>query len=134
MSRWHKLEGDLAVRLAVASMVQVFALHEPFLRSVILISAMHPEVQRRGSALAREMSDRFVDVLLKIRAEIDHPDPDAALRHAFDAAFSALVIRTSYGPGFIGVAVDEDTFVRELSSMVSSYLLRSAGSASLDAR
>ncbi|GCE44532.1 hypothetical protein Rhow_008953 [Rhodococcus wratislaviensis] len=125
-SRWtHSSPAEL-IRGAVRAMVAHFAPHAAFLRSVILISGVHPEVYRRGSMYARSLGDRFTEVVMRAAANIDHADPETAVRMSFNTAFSALVLRVSYGPGFAAPAVDDDTFITHLTDMIGSYLLQSA--------
>lgn len=50
-----------------------------------------------------------------IAEDIEQPDPDtAAVRAAFNAVFSALVLRVAYGPAFATPAVDDETFIETL--------------------
>ncbi|GAB6919750.1 hypothetical protein JCM9803A_02000 [Rhodococcus erythropolis] len=115
-----------SIRLAVGAMVGTFSAHEAFLRSVILISGVHPEINRRGSVLTRALGERFAALVLRARSEVRCVDPEEAVQMAFSTAFSALAIRTSYGADFSGPAVDDDSFVDHLASMIDSYLLRPA--------
>ena len=50
-ARWAGLAPADLVRAAVAEMVGISLRHQRFLRAVVLISAAHAEVRRRGSAL-----------------------------------------------------------------------------------
>ena len=125
-SQWTQSSPEELIRGAVRAMVELFAPHARFLRSVILISGVHPEVYRRGSVYARSLGDRFAAVVMRAAANIDHADPETAVRMSFSTAFSALVLRVSYGPGFAAPAVDVDTFITHLTDMIGSYLLHSA--------
>src|SRR3954470_13798978 len=58
-ARWADLEPAALVRQAVAEMVGISLRHQSFLRAVVLISAAHPEVQRRGSRYSRELGEQF---------------------------------------------------------------------------
>lgn len=123
VAKWRDLDPSDAVSSAVAAMVQTFAQHAAFLRSVILISGVHPEINRRGSVLARGMGARFAEVLRPSVPESHSAGRELALRMAFDVAFSGLVIRTSYGSSFLGSVIDDDVFVSQLSRVVGNYLL-----------
>jgi hypothetical protein len=58
-ARWHGLAPDALVEAAVREMAAIFGRHRDFLRAVILISGVHPQVNRRGSVYSRELGDRF---------------------------------------------------------------------------
>ncbi|WP_072802946.1 TetR/AcrR family transcriptional regulator [Rhodococcoides yunnanense] len=122
--RWEGLPPAELVEGAVDGLARVFRTHAAFLRSVVLISGVHAEVNRRGSVHARSVGDEFTAVVMRAGQAIDHADPAAAARMSFTTAFSALVLRTSYGPSFSGPPVDDEAFVRELSEMICRYLLR----------
>src|SRR4051794_6866690 len=64
-ARWAGLGAAELVRAAVAEMVDISLRHQRFLRSVVLISAAHPEVARRGSGYAQELGDGFAGVVLR---------------------------------------------------------------------
>lgn len=100
----------------------IFARHAALLRSVVLISGVHPEVHRRGSLYSRELGDTLTALLLREGAGTGQPDPEAAVRAAFNAVFAALVLRTAHGPGFAVPAADEETFIETLAAMVRRYL------------
>lgn len=121
--RWDGLSPTELVEGAVQGLVRVFGAHSAFLRSVVLISGVHTEVSRRGGYYAQSLGDVFAAVLVRAGDSIVHPNPEVAVRVSFSAVFSSLVLRTSYGPGFSGPAVDDDQFVRELSTMIGGYLL-----------
>lgn len=122
--RWRDASaGELAVG-AVREVAGIFQRHGPFLRAVVLVSGAHPEVYRRGVTYSQELSDLFARVLLRDRGQIDHPDPDTAVRAAFTTVFSALVVRVAYGPAIVVADRDEDTFLGSLGEMVRRYLLR----------
>lgn len=121
---WDEMTPRQLIRGAIEGMVRVFTAHRAFLGSVILISGVHPEVYRRGSLHARNLGEQFTAILMRGEAGIRHANPEAAIRMSFTSAFSSIVLRTSYGPGFFGPAVDDATFVSQLSDMADSYLLR----------
>jgi hypothetical protein len=90
----------------------------------VLISAAHPEVQRRGSRYSQELGDRFGRVILRVADEMSHADPERAIRACFEAAFSASIIRVAYGPAFASPTPRDDAeFVRDLGTMAVRYLL-----------
>ncbi|WP_328475338.1 TetR/AcrR family transcriptional regulator [Actinoplanes sp. NBC_00393] len=121
--RWQGLTADRVVAVAVAEVAGMFARHTAFLRAIVLISGAHPEVYRRGVRYTQELGDRFTARLLSVGAGAGEPDPRAAVRAAFNAVFSSLVLRNAYGPAFATPADSEDDFRRTLTAMVSRYLL-----------
>src|SRR4051794_28688445 len=74
-ARWTGLEPADLVRAAVAEMVGISLRHRAFLGAVVLISAAHPEVRRRGSGHSQELGQRFAQVVLRVRSAISHADP-----------------------------------------------------------
>lgn len=126
-SRWHDMALDEIVGQVVARVAGIFLAHRAFLRAIVLVSGLHEEINRRGAHYAQELGDEFCAVLLCARAQIDHPDPDTAVRLAFNAVFSSLVVRVAYGPAFASPALDDDTLVEELATMVRRYLAAPAG-------
>lgn len=122
--RWNGLSAAQVVDSAVRQTAGIFTRHAAFLRSAVLISGAHPEVNRRGARYSEELGDLVTAVLLEVRDEIDHSDPPIASRTAFGTVFATLVIRTAYGPAFAMPAASDDDFLAELSRMVSRYLLR----------
>src|SRR5215211_6352290 len=77
-ARWAGMAPVGLVRSAVAEMVGISLRHQPFLRAIVLLSAAHQEVQRRGDRYARELGDGFTRVVLRDADRIAHPDPAAA--------------------------------------------------------
>ncbi|WP_112261353.1 TetR/AcrR family transcriptional regulator [Lentzea terrae] len=123
-SRWADLSAAELVRAAVAETVGMFFRHERFLRAVILISASHPEVRRRGSRYSQEHGDGFAKVILRVADTITHPDVEAAVSSCFSTVFAASVIRVAYGPGFASsLPVDDDAFIANLAATAVRYLL-----------
>ena len=108
----------------VSEVAAIFVRHAALLRAVVLISGMHPEVYRRGARYSQELGDRVTNLLLLGRDDIDDPDPETAARAAFNAVFSALVLRVGYGPGFAAPLADDRIFLETLSLMVRRYLFR----------
>ncbi|MGY1840168.1 MULTISPECIES: TetR/AcrR family transcriptional regulator [unclassified Modestobacter] len=120
--RWIGLTPHERVRTAVTTAVRGLLAHRSFFRAVVLISAAHPEVQRRGSLYSRELGSRFVDTVSPV---VDaHPDAKAAAWSCFSTVFAAVVIRVAYGSDF-GTAspVDDDTFTAALADTAVRYLL-----------
>ena len=127
--RWAGLPPAGLVRAAVAEMVGISLRHQRFLRAVVLISAAHPEVQRRGSRYSQELGRGFTEVVLQAADAITHPDPQAAIRSCFGTVFSTSIIRVAYGPGFATPSpVDDDAFVADLGETAVRYLLASLSS------
>src|SRR3954469_24203947 len=124
-TRWAALGPAELVREAVAEMTGISSRHERFLRSVVLISAAHPEVRRRGSRYSQELGDGFARVVLDgARDAIRHPDPEAAVRACFGTVFATTIIRVAYGPAFATPSpVDDDTFVADVGETAVRYLL-----------
>lgn len=122
---WLGLDATALIEAAVRELAAVFSRHQALLRAVVLISGVHPEVNRRGSVYSRELGDLFTALLRPIAAQITHPgtDVDTVLRTWFTTVFSALVIRVAYGPGFAADPVDDATYTSQLARMSSSYLL-----------
>ncbi len=124
LGRWDGMAPAELVRTAVAEMVGISLRHRRFLRALVLISAAHPEVQRRGSEYAQELARGFTDVVLRAGAAITHPDPEAAVRACFGTVFATTIIRVAYGSGFATPSpVDDGTFVADLGETAVRYLL-----------
>jgi AcrR family transcriptional regulator len=123
-ARWAGLAPAELVRAAVAETAGISLRHARFLGAVVLISAAHPEVRRRGDRYARELGEGFVRVVLGAADAIAHPDPEAAVRACFGTVFAATVLRVAYGPGFATPSpVDDDVFAAHLGEMAARYLL-----------
>jgi AcrR family transcriptional regulator len=123
-ARWSGLPPDQLARQAVGEVAGIFRRHAALLRSVVLISGVHPEVYRRGASYTQDLGDQFAALLRRVEAQIDQPDPDAAVRAAFNAVFSTLVLRTAYGPAFASPTADDESFLDTLGTMVQRYLFR----------
>lgn len=119
---WRLLSAGDAVDRGVRELVGLFRRHEALLRSVVLISGVHPEVSRRGGEITRDLGDRFVARLLAAGAAAGRSVPERDVRAAFEIAFSALVVRTAYGPGFSGGPASERVFAQGLRRMVVGFL------------
>ena len=123
-ARWAGLTPAELVRAAVAEMVGISFRHQRFLRAVVLISAVHEEVRRRGSRYSQELGEGFVQVVLAARRAIRHDDPEAAVRSCFGTVFATSIIRVAYGPGFATpTPVDDERFVDDLGDTAARYLL-----------
>jgi AcrR family transcriptional regulator len=122
--RWAGLPPAELVRAAVAEMVTISLRHERYLRAVVLVSAAHPEVRRRGSGHGRALGEGFAGVVLGARDAIRHADPEAAVRACFGTVFATSMIRVAYGAGFAtAVPVDDETFTADLGETAVRYLL-----------
>ena len=122
--RWTGMAPAELVRSAVAEMVGISLRHRRFLRAVVLISAAHPEVQRRGSLYSRELGDGFTRVVLGAQDSIAHADPEGAVRACFGTVFATSIIRITYGPDFATASpVDDDAFVAQMGETAARYLL-----------
>ncbi|OIJ68408.1 TetR/AcrR family transcriptional regulator [Streptomyces mangrovisoli] len=120
---WQDLAPSELITAAVAELSAVFRRHAAFLKPVMLLSGVHPEVARRGSAHVRALGDAFTALLLRERASFAHPDPDQAAWHCFGTVFSACAMRTSHGAGFAMPAVDHEVFTAQLALTARRSLL-----------
>jgi len=122
---WAGLAPAELVRSAVAEAVGLFLRNREFLGAVVLISAAHAEVRRRGSLYAQRLGEGFAAVVLRAGDAIAHDDPEAAVRACFGTVFATSVIRVAYGGGFTTPRpTDDDTFVADLGEQAVRYLLR----------
>jgi AcrR family transcriptional regulator len=123
-ARWAGLAPAELVRAAVAEMIGISLRHQRYLRAVVLISADHPEVRRRGSRYSQELGEGFARVVLGARQSITHDEPHTAVRSIFATVFATAIIRIAYGPGFATpVPVDDDAFVADQGETAVRYLL-----------
>jgi AcrR family transcriptional regulator len=123
-ARWDRLPPVELVRTAVAEMVGISMRHQRFLGAIVLISAAHPEVARRGSRYAQELGDAFCRVVLRASDRVAHPDAEASVRSCFGTVFAAAMIRVAYGRGFATPSpVDDETFTAALADTAVRYLL-----------
>ena len=126
-ARWAGLSPAELIRSAVAEMVGISLRHQRFLGSIVLISAAHQEVARRGSRYAEDLGDGFTRVVLGARDAIRHDDPERAARACFGTVFATTIIRVAYGPAFgTSSPVDDETFVADLGETAVRYLLADA--------
>ena len=100
-----------------------FRENAPFLRAVVLLSSTVTEVAERGAAYRAEFEDQFVALLTRITSDIQHDDPEAALRYCFDTAFAAWVVRVAYGAEFSSLELDDEEFDQHLQELAVRYLL-----------
>ena len=122
--RWAGLSPAELIRTAVAEMVGISLRHQRFLGKIVLISAAHEEVARRGSRYAEDLGDGFTRVVLGARDAIRHADPEAAARACFGTVFATTIIRVAYGPAFATSSpVDDERFVADLGETSVRYLL-----------
>ncbi|SEK55823.1 DNA-binding transcriptional regulator, AcrR family [Blastococcus sp. DSM 46786] len=125
--RWAGLAPADLVRAAVGETVGISLRHQRFLKAIVLLSAAHEEVQRRGDRYARELGDGFTAVVLRAGEAIAHPEPEAAVRSCFGTVFAATMIRVAYGPAFATPSpLDDDAFVAHLGETAVRYLLAHA--------
>lgn len=111
------------VRSAVGDVADLFARHAAFLRAVVLVSGAHAEVARRGRIYADELTEAFASAVLALGPALRVAEPEAAVRMCFSTVFSALVMRTAYGPTFAGAGLDEPALVAHLGDLVADHLL-----------
>jgi AcrR family transcriptional regulator len=125
--RWAGLSPADLVRSAVAEMVDISLRHQRFLGAVVLVSAAHKEIARRGSRYAEDLADGFTRVVLRAVDAVTHADPEAAVRACFGTVFATTIIRVAYGPAFATSSpVDDRTFVADLGEVAVRYLLGDA--------
>ena len=123
-ARWAGHAPVDLVRAAVAETVSIALRHERYLRAVVLVSATHAEVRRRGSRYSQALGEGFAEVVLRARDAIRHDDPEAAVRSCFGTVFATSMIRLAYGPGFATpVPVDDGAFTADLGETAVRYLL-----------
>ena len=93
--------------------------------AVVLISAAHAEVRRRGSGDAQQLGEGFAAVVLRAADAMGRADPQAAVHACFGTVFATSVIRVAYGGGFTTASpTDDDTFVADVGEQAVRYLLR----------
>ena len=116
-----EIDEEQRVELAVRSLVQIFAKNQAFLRAVVLIAGTHPDVDRRGEAYRSAISRRFVAALGPIDGHAPSNQTADEREFCFSLVFSAMVVRTAYGPGF-GPNGDMDALSDQLVTMAKRYL------------
>ena len=126
-AHWDGRAPAALVREAVAQSVGISLRHQRYLRAVVLVSGVHPEVQARGGRYVHELADLFAGVVLRARDAIPHDDPERAVRSCFGSTFATTMFRVAYGPAFTTPEpVDDDTFVADLGEAAVRYLLGAA--------
>lgn len=115
------LSRNQRIERAVRSLVQIFAENAQFLRSVVLISGAHPEVQRRGEGYRAAISERFVTAIGPLGPNDRSDQTGQEQEFCFSLIFSAMIVRTAYGPNF-GLTGDIDTLTGELVTLAQRYL------------
>ncbi len=123
-AHWTGLPPDALIREAVAQVVGISLRHQRYLRAVVLVSGVHPEVQARGGRYVHELAGLFAQVVLGARDAITHDDAEHAVLSCFGSTFSTTIIRLAYGPSFTApTPVDDDVFVADLAEAAVRYLL-----------
>jgi AcrR family transcriptional regulator len=122
---WDLADPLTRIEQAVRRLVQIFIDNADFLRAVVLVSGVHPEVRRRGEAYRSRIGELFTSVLTPVTVTPTHADPARARDFCFSMVFSAMVVRTAYGPGFGHHAPEPAS--EDLTTMVQRYLLDTAG-------
>lgn len=122
--RWDGLDPDRLIREAVHALVSLNLRHAGFLRAVVLISGVHPEIYRRGTRYSRRLGEAFTTRVLSVRGNVNHEDPHSAVWTAFDMAFSTLMLRIAYGSGFATPDRSDREFADMLADMLARSLLR----------
>jgi L-ascorbate metabolism protein UlaG (beta-lactamase superfamily) len=91
---------------------------------VVLLSASHSEIRRRGSGYSRRLGETFVGLLRPSNGRFTHADAEAAGWACFDTVFAAVIIRIAYGPRFAtAIAEDNEAFVARLGEEAARFLL-----------
>ncbi len=112
------------VREAVAALLGGMLAHRRFLGAVVLISAAHPEVHRRGAGYAHGLEEAFVQLVGRLGEAVTHPAPAAAARTCFGDVFAAGVLRVAWGADFTtAVPLDDADFVSAQADAAVRYLL-----------
>jgi hypothetical protein len=92
-TRWHDLTAPELIEQAVRELAGVFGRHAAFLRLVMLVSGVHPEIKRRDALYSRELGDQFTTLLLRAREQIDQPDPESRAYKTQVALLALLALR-----------------------------------------
>jgi AcrR family transcriptional regulator len=119
---WDLGDDRERIAQAVSRLVQIFTDNTMFLKAVILISGAHPEVRRRGESYRNRIGKLFDLALIPIALDPLHDDPAQAREFCFSLVFSAMVVRTAYGPGF-DLKANTDALTDELVTVAQRYLL-----------
>lgn len=116
-------DARAAIGYAVNALLGLFASHAAFLRTVIHLAAAHPALAERGRFYTREVRSSFVTAL-QAAAGLDQRKPSpTVLDAAFTAVFASALVRTSYGPDYLGGSIEQAELADELTAMVAGRIL-----------
>ena len=112
------------VRELVTATVRLLLRHRRFLGSVVLISASHAEIRRRGSGYSQELGDQFAAALRPVGDHFAHADFEAAIRSCFNVVFATTIFRIAFGPDFATVnSAGDNAFIDDMCDVATRYLL-----------
>ena len=123
-SRWKGTSLEKSVCALVTGMVAAYSQRPGLLRAVISYSEQHPDaVFRRRALELRERSLAGIEKIVLLHAgEIEHPQPQKAVRIALQLVSLALKERISSSSKLGGRALPADELAVELSRMFLGYL------------
>ncbi len=112
---------------AVVRIVRVLSEHilsDPRLFQAFVVQAVFdPGLRARGERANAERREKVVEILLRHRAQIAHPDPELAARWVYSMLMAALRERITYGEaGELAGAFPDETVVAELTRTAALYL------------
>ncbi|HKP74085.1 MAG TPA: TetR/AcrR family transcriptional regulator [Longimicrobiaceae bacterium] len=122
---YESLRLETLLTAIVRGIVQHYREHRTLLQALQKYAESHadPEFRRRATELNDEALTQLAAVATAKRAEIRHPDPDAAVRFALltiGLVLRGVVLREDRLPGrFLG---DDVSLEEELTRMVLGYL------------
>lgn len=117
---WVGLSPKEAVETAVGHLLDLFADNAAFLRSVVLVSGVKPEVYRRGALYVAELEEHVVGRIAA--ATGDALGLRERARVAFVVAFSTVTLGTAYGPDFFENLAEGEQLRAALPEMIAGYL------------
>lgn len=97
---WRELPTGEFVERAVRLLAEHFRDHAALVRALVLRSAVDPVMRASGAIAVRGMANAFTNRLLDRAADYPHPDPSAAVRDVFGAAFEAISWDIAFGGEF----------------------------------